>query len=661
MSSVSRAIRCCFALGSDEIVRMLWRRSASLMSRTRMSFAMATSILRSDAACCASLESNWSRSSFVTPSTMAATSGPNWSCRSSAVTVVSSTASWRSAAAIVMCARPSPPRIMATPSGCAMYGSPDRRPWSAWATRATSNARSIRAVSAFRCRSRYATTRGATSTSTWCRRQGKTERRSGRASTRGSVLLMQPGYRRSPSSPLLPALSAPWLPGAGGARSCRRAVRGPGRARTLGRSLRRCRGGHAGRRRLGLELLGRLRLARCHLARGLVPRELGRGALPKRPVARLTLLPPREQRRRHEDRRVGTRQEADEQREREIPQCQRAEQPGPDEEQRRHGEHSHERGAQRPHEHLVHRPVHHLRVRVAAYRPDRRDVLLDLVEDDHGVVQREPEDRQEGDHSCRRHLEAGERIDADRDDDVVYDGDDRRDCHLPFEPDRQVQGDEAEEHDERLDRVVAHLIAKGRADGADAHVGPLRAAVLRRRVGDGVLFARSDVLRLHPNRRPRVAPEDQHLGVAEAERADQAADVAHGRGLALDGHLPRRAALEVDPEVEPAREDGGERDHDHGAREDRPPPRSSREVEVRALVVEVGRPVPPPVGQRAHAVASLASSPEPMPTTGTRTSALRRDRMTTSGCMKKYATKRSSSVERPRKNAKPLTEPDARK
>ncbi len=42
-----------------------------------MSFAIATSILRSVAACCASLESNWSRSSLVTPSTMAATSGPN--------------------------------------------------------------------------------------------------------------------------------------------------------------------------------------------------------------------------------------------------------------------------------------------------------------------------------------------------------------------------------------------------------------------------------------------------------------------------------------------------------------------------------------------------------------------------------------------------------
>ena len=44
------------------------------MSRTRMSLAIATSILRRVAACCASLESNWSRSSLVTPSTIVATS-----------------------------------------------------------------------------------------------------------------------------------------------------------------------------------------------------------------------------------------------------------------------------------------------------------------------------------------------------------------------------------------------------------------------------------------------------------------------------------------------------------------------------------------------------------------------------------------------------------
>jgi hypothetical protein len=56
---------------------MLWSRSASLMSRTRRSLAIATSILRIVAACWASLESNWIRSSLVTPSTRWATSSPN--------------------------------------------------------------------------------------------------------------------------------------------------------------------------------------------------------------------------------------------------------------------------------------------------------------------------------------------------------------------------------------------------------------------------------------------------------------------------------------------------------------------------------------------------------------------------------------------------------
>src|SRR2546423_15052152 len=39
---------------------------------------------------------------------------------------------------------------------------------------------------------------GATSTSTWWRRQGRTERRSGRTSTRGSVLLINQGYLPPP-------------------------------------------------------------------------------------------------------------------------------------------------------------------------------------------------------------------------------------------------------------------------------------------------------------------------------------------------------------------------------------------------------------------------------------------------------------------------------
>ncbi len=78
---------------------------------------MATSILRTVAACWASFESNWSRSSLVTPSTMSATAGPKSRSISSVVTPVSSTASWSSAAATVWESRPRSATIPATAIG----------------------------------------------------------------------------------------------------------------------------------------------------------------------------------------------------------------------------------------------------------------------------------------------------------------------------------------------------------------------------------------------------------------------------------------------------------------------------------------------------------------------------------------------------------------
>ena len=85
-----------------------------------MSLAMATSILRMVAACWASLESKLTRSSLVTPSTMAATSAPKSRVMSSRLTPVSSTASCRRAAARVTSSRPRSARMVATASGCWM-------------------------------------------------------------------------------------------------------------------------------------------------------------------------------------------------------------------------------------------------------------------------------------------------------------------------------------------------------------------------------------------------------------------------------------------------------------------------------------------------------------------------------------------------------------
>ena len=106
--------------GIAAIVRMLCSRSASLMIRTRRSLAIATSILRMVAACCASFESNWIRSSLVTPSTIAATSAPKLASTSASVISVSSTASCSSAAATVMSSSPRSATIRATASGWLM-------------------------------------------------------------------------------------------------------------------------------------------------------------------------------------------------------------------------------------------------------------------------------------------------------------------------------------------------------------------------------------------------------------------------------------------------------------------------------------------------------------------------------------------------------------
>ncbi len=100
MSCVSRAIaswrsgcRCCS-------VRILCNLSASLISTTRTSETMASSILRTFSACRSSRFANWILSIFVTPSTMCATWSPNSSAISSLVAGVSSTESCSSPAAI---------------------------------------------------------------------------------------------------------------------------------------------------------------------------------------------------------------------------------------------------------------------------------------------------------------------------------------------------------------------------------------------------------------------------------------------------------------------------------------------------------------------------------------------------------------------------------
>ena len=73
-SRVSRAFFSCFSGERKRIVRMLCSRSLSLMTSTRGSRAIATTILRMVSASAALPSSTLS--SFVTPSTRCATSSP---------------------------------------------------------------------------------------------------------------------------------------------------------------------------------------------------------------------------------------------------------------------------------------------------------------------------------------------------------------------------------------------------------------------------------------------------------------------------------------------------------------------------------------------------------------------------------------------------------
>jgi hypothetical protein len=126
---------------------MLCRRSASLIRITRTSFAIASSILRKFSACASSRVVNSIWSSFETPSTMSATGLPNEDSISALVTVVSSVTSCSSAAARPCASSRHCDRMLATASGCVMYGSPDLRNCPRCADSENSNARSTSAIS----------------------------------------------------------------------------------------------------------------------------------------------------------------------------------------------------------------------------------------------------------------------------------------------------------------------------------------------------------------------------------------------------------------------------------------------------------------------------------------------------------------------------------
>ena len=103
---------------------MLCRRSASLISMTRTSRAIASSILRKFSACACSVDENCSLSSLDTPSTSSATVVPKRSISCCLGMPESSSTSCSSAAWIAAPSSRQSVRISATASGCVMYGAP---------------------------------------------------------------------------------------------------------------------------------------------------------------------------------------------------------------------------------------------------------------------------------------------------------------------------------------------------------------------------------------------------------------------------------------------------------------------------------------------------------------------------------------------------------
>ena len=149
ISSVSCAMARRRSGDSGLSVRMLCSLSASLISTTRTSDAMDTSILRMLAACASPSSGSWGKPrpvssikasvlvSLVTPSTRRAISMPNCRSMASMPTSQSSTTSCSSAAASALESRRRSARNSAVWSGCSMNGSPDFRtcPSCAWAAK----------------------------------------------------------------------------------------------------------------------------------------------------------------------------------------------------------------------------------------------------------------------------------------------------------------------------------------------------------------------------------------------------------------------------------------------------------------------------------------------------------------------------------------------
>jgi hypothetical protein len=162
----------------------------------------------------------------------------------------------------------------------------------------------------------------------------------------------------------------------------------------------------------------------------------------------------------------------------------------------------------------------------------------------------------QADDGRRGHLELDQRIDADGDQDVVRERDERRDRHAPLEGEGQVDDDGDEEDDQALERLLGDVLAPARADRLRADVVGLGEPEL---LLHGALHlghvGRAEALGLHSPAGAGLLHDGVFLDDPGA--LDRGAGV-RGRDVRFAGELEDRAALELDAEVQPE----GEQRHD---------------------------------------------------------------------------------------------------
>ncbi len=306
-------------------------------------------------------------------------------------------------------------------------------------------------------------------------------------------------------------------------------------------------------------------------------------------VAGLALLEHGQERRGDEDRGVGAGPETDEQRQGELLEGGGTEHERADHQKRGDRQQGGDGRVEGAHEHLVQGVVHHLAVGGAAGGGEDLGILVDLVEHHDAVVDRVAEDGQDGDDRGRRDLEPGEGVDPDGDEDVVHQGGEGGQGHLPLEAHGDVQGDGHEEERQRPLCLAGDLRAPRRAHLRDLHVGDVQPGELGQGAAHLVAVGGVARLRLDPQPLALVLTKRLDLDIGQTDRRQGLAGLTDRH---VGGHHPRAAALEVDTEVEPPGGQPPQADEDDQPGDGEPQLLATDEVDVGLAVVEAAETAP---------------------------------------------------------------------